>query len=77
MVKIFGYNLFGCSVCNGTKKRQSKNKGTRKWRTFKGGYVYKEGDQSLSNSSEVIPESKSSSKSNGQGRGKGRGKSKR
>jgi hypothetical protein len=77
MVKIFGYNLFGCSVCNGTKKRHFKNKSTRKRRTFKGGYVYKEGDKSLSNSSEVIPASKSPSNSNGKGRGKGRGKGKR
>lgn len=70
MVKIFGYNLFGCSVCNGTKKRRFKNKGTRKRRTFRGGYVYSQGkNDSLSNSSEVVPESKTS-------RGKGRGKSK-
>lgn len=74
MVKIFGYNLFGCSVCNGTKKRHFKNKSTKKRRTFRGGYVYKEGDKSLTNSSEVIPESKSSSKSNGQGRGKSKSK---
>ena len=74
MVKIFGYNLFGCSVCNGTKKRQSKNKGTRKRRTYKGGYVYKEGDKSLSNSSEVIPASKTPSNSRSNGRGKGRRK---
>ena len=68
MVKIFGYNLFGCSVCNGTKKRHYKNKGTRRRRTYRGGYVYKEGDKSLSNSSEVIPVSKS--RSNGRGKGK-------
>jgi hypothetical protein len=74
MVKIFGYNLFGCSACNGTKKRHYKNKGTRKRRTYRGGYVYKEGDKSLSNSSEVIPASKSSSNSNGKGRGKGKSK---
>jgi len=46
MVKIFGINLFGCSVCNGRKKRHSKNKTsktskTSKKRTYKGGYTYK------------------------------------
>lgn len=43
MVKIFGINLFGCSVCNGRKKRHSKNKTSKasKKRTYKGGYTYK------------------------------------
>ena len=56
MVKIFGINLFGCSVCNGRKKRHSKNKTSKasKKRTYKGGYTYKaEKSKSRSRSKEV------------------------
>ena len=66
MVKIFGINLFGCSICNGRKKRHSKNKTAKKGRSYKGGYTYsKVGDNDLSIKGEDVTHSSSSrSKSN-------------
>jgi|LakMenEpi03Aug12_release.lakeMendotaPanAssembly.Ray.scaffolds.fasta_scaffold4217652_1 hypothetical protein len=64
MVKIFGINLFGCSICNGRKKRHSKNRTAKKMRSYKGGYTYsKVGDNDISIKGEDVTQSLSSSKS--------------
>jgi len=69
MVKIFGINLFGCSICNGRKKRHSKNKTAKKGRSYKGGYTYsKVGDNDISIKGEDVTHSLSSSKSRSKSR---------
>ena len=69
MVKIFGINLFGCSICNGRKKRHSKNRTAKKMRSYKGGYTYsKVGDNDISIKGEDVTQSLSSSKSRSKSR---------